>query len=335
MPIVAKPKKKPLITQAAEKVKSVSPFPRLVNDILLPTETSGDVGDIPVGGEIAGVLGKTAAATGVTAVAPEYIAKLRAFSNDMIQKILSAKALEKRSLGMAVKEKVTGAASMANLLLQRQAPRQTVPITNEMAEAIQYAQLRYPRLLAHNIDIADVDALAQVNSGLGIRGASAVAPTTYERVYNPRLKMDIATDRKVIPADPGGPIGQKGQTDIPVLPHKTDNLSRLGFSPGTMSGSRGSAQRYIRPGEPDYGGIYPQADTVGHELLHSADRLTMGDKALSELYQFSNKLPGGYDWNAQEIRARMQGAEFGRQFQEWKKAGKPTTGRVKLSKTPK
>lgn len=55
-------------------------------------------------------------------------------------------------------------------------------------------------------------------------------------------------------------------------------------------------------------GIDP-TETVGHELLHNADRLTMGRK-MDELYRFVNTLPGGYNANSFEMRANIQGKQF-------------------------
>lgn len=50
------------------------------------------------------------------------------------------------------------------------------------------------------------------------------------------------------------------------------------------------------------------ATTVGHELLHAADSLAIPDASAS--YAFSNKLPGGYNTNQMEVRARNMGDRY-------------------------
>ena len=56
------------------------------------------------------------------------------------------------------------------------------------------------------------------------------------------------------------------------------------------------------------------ANTVGHELLHTADQIA--DPNFAEKYRFANTLPGGYGANSAEIRARNQGARFAEKFAE-------------------
>ncbi len=48
-------------------------------------------------------------------------------------------------------------------------------------------------------------------------------------------------------------------------------------------------------------------ETVGHELLHHADNVALGTRGANANYEFSRALPGGYNVQSQEIRARNMG----------------------------
>lgn len=64
---------------------------------------------------------------------------------------------------------------------------------------------------------------------------------------------------------------------------------------------------------------YPE--TVGHELLHTADRITRPD--MDQLYAFANTLPGGYATNSAEYRARNAGESFNKKYAAWAAAKQP------------
>lgn len=96
-------------------------------------------------------------------------------------------------------------------------------------------------------------------------------------------------------------------------------------NPGTVGVNKGVPRTYSRlwmeglPQEADpykfsrlglkAGGPMGTANTVGHELLHAADRI-MDPIDLDQKYQFFSSLPGGYDANSMEIRARLMGEKF-------------------------
>lgn len=62
--------------------------------------------------------------------------------------------------------------------------------------------------------------------------------------------------------------------------------------------------------------------TIGHELLHSADMIAT-PKEMGQRYQFFNDLPGGYNANSMEIRARNMGDILVEKLARDKAAGKP------------
>jgi hypothetical protein len=89
---------------------------------------------------------------------------------------------------------------------------------------------------------------------------------------------------------------------------KPDSLSRIGFDPSVMS----------RVGKDQ--AIDEFAKTVGHELLHSKDRLTMGNPKMIQGYQHAEGVVG-YKNNPYEVRARNMGDRFKKIVEETKKAG--------------
>jgi len=279
------------------------------------------VGSVP--GEVLKGLGATKAIPGlaVTAVPPEYLAKLRYRGTQLMQKLLASGALEERSIGMNIKKKpglvqrITGATPELA----------TVDAHPELLDALNYARQRYPRLFAHNMDITDIDAFTKLTGAGTTIGSSGKA--TIPNVVNDNSRLR----EPKIPGIGATPFSNIPPTDIPVLPHKKENLSNLSFNPPAMRNQASGPYQDLRPGQYQYPQGRPAADVVGHEMLHSADRLTWGNDYLNDLYEYSNKT-FGYNNNAQEIRARLQGGEFNRQYQEWVKAGRPQT-KYKLSKS--
>lgn len=129
------------------------------------------------------------------------------------------------------------------------------------------------------------------------------AQQRWPRVFGHTLSISPTSDipAHILPsgyavdgASIGAPLATAGvQAMFPEIQKKTGELSHLFIDPNHSYGSFKNNQ----PGA---------VDTVGHELLHGVDRLITPD--MDDQYQFNNKLPGGYDANSQEIRARLQGA---------------------------
>jgi hypothetical protein len=69
-----------------------------------------------------------------------------------------------------------------------------------------------------------------------------------------------------------------------------------------------------------------QANTVGHELLHVADMLT--DPQVVKKYEFFNTLPGGYNTNSMEVRARLMGDMFSEALARHKAGGPRRVSKV-------
>lgn len=222
----------------------------------------------------------------VAAVKPAHIPFLKARGAEMIKRI--------KEVGLARKENfepihidVPNTGQLPDNFFdwsQHSGPEPNIklegdPIYERIMQALEFGQRKYKRLVGHVFDIEDVDKAVQ--DAAGKRGQAVL----------------------------GASVGASPGQAAPGL--DTNKISFLEFDPEAIR--RKALETFTDP-----------AETVGHELLHTADRITMGDSVPTikgnpsqrELYEFANTLPGGYDVNSQEIRAREQGKKFLKKFQE-------------------
>lgn len=169
-----------------------------------------------------------------------------------------------------------GAVSLINPKLARMNGRMLINelksvghFPEHIVEALEFAQKRWPRLFGHVVNIDKLNDYKAPYSG-GIPAAASSENVGPEAMNAWRR----ATSKN---------------SQFQPMSKSTGEFSRLGFDPN-----------YVKD--------YPSAtNIVGHELLHAADSITMPDA--QQMYNFANKLPGGYLANSQEMRARLQGAK--------------------------
>jgi len=188
-------------------------------------------------------------------------------------------------------------------------PAKFPAITNlspRMIQALEFAQQKYPRLFGHLADITNTDALTYLRTGVsafGESGASSQHPLVQKPVAPPTPKYeDYGFDKLKEYRE----VHKKWNEDFNAWRNALNDyynntkFTRLGLSPSTMD---------VFKADP--------AEVIGHELLHSADRLTKGEALSNEQYQFFNQLYGGYNTNSMEVRARLAGENFRKKFEEY------------------
>lgn len=187
------------------------------------------------------------------------------------------------------------AVAKANGLRMVEKLRENGVFPEHIQDALEFAQERWPRLFGHTTMITP----APENATFFGRSKAA------DPVSRNELRLDAA--------HAGLPMPDKWA--------QSENLPE-GFKLSSLEINKNIPDRY------------QAAQTVGHELLHNADRLTKPD--WDNFYTFQRRqLPGdGYYDNASEIRARLQGkrtmayraGESNRSIEPFTESNGPSTG---------
>ena len=202
----------------------------------------------------------------IAAVKPHEIPALRQRGKELLERVLK-NGLERRTLGQrpVAREFVDKAIELENAGIEvpEHMFKPNIPVPGELAQALTYAQQKYPRIFGHLTDITSVEDLVKLKG----KTLGAMWPNT---TFDPDIDTRF--------------LGQK------FVPQKTATLQ---LDPEVIAKSK----------------KWNEGNAVGHEMLHLADNI-VDPKKLKEGNLRSMELPGGYDANAYERRADVQGYRF-------------------------
>jgi hypothetical protein len=170
-----------------------------------------------------------------------------------------------------------------------------------------------PALKAHGADLIEqllqAKTLEKESLGIPLRGNKFNPPG-----YDPTVPLPDTMQQALVYAQKRWPrlFGHVTKiTDVDAIHQLGSGQNTLGLTRETQPGSL-TGPLQLSPSVHARNNADP-ANTVGHELLHVADRLAIPN--MQEKYQQSNALFGGYDANSYEVRARNQGANMAKEMQ--------------------
>lgn len=169
-------------------------------------------------------------------------------------------------------------------------PKSNIPLNDRTIQILRIMQERWPRVFAHVQDLSDTDVLQKLR-GIG-SGTSILGAS--------------------------GPLPQRLASQIPSH-WKADKLSTYRLSPEAID-------RRMLAGHTEEESLI---NTVGHELLHVADRIRLGGK-MQPAYELANR--SGRAGNIFEQRAEAFGKRFEDIVEATERAG---GGRSFLGKNPR
>jgi hypothetical protein len=224
----------------------------------------------------------------VAAVKPELIGKLREHGADIIKK-LKAEGLERRAMGFRPPDVSIPPEKLPKWKLR------------DGKEVIDWQKV--PRVPNRPIPPEMMEALE-------------FAQKKYPRIFGHLTTVaDVDAYNQLMTGQ--RTLGSSGPVVPSLVPESLkalnpdiEKLSSLHLSPSVIK----------RQADP----AYQVANTTGHELLHTADRI-VDPKNFTDKYKFSQELPGGYDANNFEIRANLQGDKFANDLQKTKSRKVPIT----------